>query len=231
MIIGYARISTGDQTHDLQIDALKAAGCERIWTETASGAKTDRPELADLLDHLRPGDTLVVWKLDRLGRSIQHLVGLIADLCDREVGFRSVTESIDTTTAGGRLVCHVFAALAEFERELIRERTMAGLNAARARGKVGGRRPSLTPAQVRTAQKLYDAETMTVGEIAEHLGVSRSTINRHVTLSRQSASGTEEGSGPATCTCRHSGDMRVLDRECPTHGDEAESRRVGRAGR
>lgn len=180
MILGYARVSTGDQTVDLQLDALRSAGCERIWEETASGAKTDRPELADLLDHLRSGDTLVVWRLDRLGRSIQHLIQVVGDLAERGIVFRSLTEAIDTTTAAGRCFFHVLAALGEFERELIRERTNAGIAAARARGKKGGRPAALTPAQIRTAKALYDAREMTVQEIADHLGVSRSTVNRAV---------------------------------------------------
>jgi DNA invertase Pin-like site-specific DNA recombinase len=146
-LLGYARTSTTDQHLDLQIDALTVAGCYRVFTETASGARTDRPTLAQLLDQLRPGDTLVVWKLDRLGRSLRHLVDTVTGLADRGVGFRSLQESIDTTTPGGKLVFHVFAALAEFERDLIRERTTAGLTAARARGRNGGRPPVLDPAR------------------------------------------------------------------------------------
>jgi DNA invertase Pin-like site-specific DNA recombinase len=132
-LLGYARVSTSDQHPELQVDALTAAGCYRVFTDRASGASTDRPELTTVLDQLRPGDTLVVWKLDRLGRSLRHLVDTITCPAERGVGFRSLQESIDTTTPGGKLVFHVFAALAEFERDLVRERTTAGL-APPARG-------------------------------------------------------------------------------------------------
>src|SRR5438067_795339 len=127
MYIGYARISTGEQTLDLQRDALEKAGCERLLTDTASGAKTERPGLTQALEHLRTGDTLVVWRLDRLGRSLRHLIDTLTDLDQRGIGFKSLTENIDTTTSGGRLVFHLFGSLAEFERDLIRERTNAGL--------------------------------------------------------------------------------------------------------
>jgi Resolvase, N terminal domain len=140
-LLGYARVSTTDQQPQLQVDALERAGCYRVFTETASGARADRPTLEQLLDQLRPGDTLVVWKLDRLGRSLRHLVDTVTGLADRGIGFRSLQEAIDTTTPGGKLVFHIFAALAEFERDLIRERTAAGLAAARARGPP--RRPAL----------------------------------------------------------------------------------------
>lgn len=143
MLIGYARVSTADQKLDLQNDALTKAGCERIFTDTAGGAGAERTGLEQALSFARKGDTIVVWKLDRLGRSLRHLVETLAALRDRGIGFRSLQESIDTTTSGGKLVFHVFAALAEFERDLIRERTRAGLDAARARGKKGGRRPKL----------------------------------------------------------------------------------------
>ncbi len=139
-LLGYARVSTLEQEPSLQLDALETAGCERTYTDHASGALADRPELAQAPDHLRRGDTLVVWRLDRLGRSLRHLVDTVGVLEERGVGFRSLTESIDTTTPGGRHVFHVFAALAESERDLIRERTHAGLAAARARGRRGGRR-------------------------------------------------------------------------------------------
>jgi DNA invertase Pin-like site-specific DNA recombinase len=178
--IGYARVSTDDQSPDLQTDALVAAGCERVFVDHASGTKTSRPELDRLLDHLRPGDVLVVWRLDRLGRSMRHLVGLIEDLAARGVGFRSVTESVDTTTTGGKLVFGIFAALAEFERALIVERTYAGLTAARSRGRVGGRPPALSPAQITTARTMYSAGDLTVAEIAESLKVSTATVYRAV---------------------------------------------------
>src|SRR5512146_3189384 len=139
MLVGYARVSTADQTPALQRDALSAAGCGRLFTDTASGAKAERPGLDEALEFLRPGDTLVVWRLDRLGRSLRHLIETVSLLEQRGIGFRSLQESIDTTTSGGKLVFHVFGALAEFERDLIRERTSAGLLAARARGRKGGR--------------------------------------------------------------------------------------------
>jgi DNA invertase Pin-like site-specific DNA recombinase len=132
-LLGYARVSTTDQQPHLQVDALTAAGCYRVFVETASGAAADRPVLEQVLDQLRPGDALVVWKLDRLGRSLRHLVDTVTGLAGREIGFRSLQEQVDTTTPGGKLVFHVFAALAEFERDLVRERTSAGLAAARAR--------------------------------------------------------------------------------------------------
>lgn len=180
MLIGFARVSTGEQTLDLQLDALQKAGSDRLSTETASGAKADRIVLAEVLAYLRAGDTLVVWRLDRLGRSLKHLVEVVTVLQERGVGFRSLHESIDTTTPTGRLTFHLFAALAEFERDLIRERTMAGLAAARARGRKGGRKPSLTPQKVKVARRMYAERDTTVAEIASVLGVSRATVYRHL---------------------------------------------------
>jgi DNA invertase Pin-like site-specific DNA recombinase len=177
-LIGYARVSTDDQNLDLQLDALKDAGCARIFTERASGALDDRPELAKLFDHLRDGDTVVVWRLDRLGRSLKHLIEVIRSLEERQVGFRSLTEGIDTTSAGGRLVFHIFAALAEFERELISERTRAGLAAARARGRRGGRPRSMTPEKLEVARQMHESRKHTVAAIAATLGVSRATLYR-----------------------------------------------------
>lgn len=177
MIIGYARVSTQDQNPQLQLDALSAAGCEQVFHETATGTLRERPELATCLRMLRKGDTLVVWKLDRLARSLKDLVEIIHDLHQRGVGFRSVTESIDTTSSGGRLVFHIFGALAEFEHSLIRERTIAGLAAARARGRKGGRKPALSPADVRKAAAMLADPNITKAEIAKHFGVSRVTLN------------------------------------------------------
>lgn len=177
--MGYARVSTTDQNPELQLDALNAAGCFRVWTDKASGAKTDRPELAAVMDALRPGDTLVVWRLDRLGRTLPHLIETVAELEARGVAFKSLTEAIDTTTPGGKLIFHIFGALAEFERNLIRERTMAGLSAARDRGRIGGRPSSLTPAKKRQATKMKgDGVPMT--EIAEVLNIARSTLYRNI---------------------------------------------------
>ena len=179
-LLGYARVSTSDQQPQLQVDALERAGCYRVFTETASGARVDRPVLEQLLDQLRPGDTLVVWKLDRLGRSLRHLVETITDIADRGIWFRSLQESIDTTTPGGKLVFHVFAALAEFERDLIRERTTAGLAAARARGHHGGRPSVLTGHKLQVAQDMYASGQYTVAAIAKTLGVSRASVYRHL---------------------------------------------------
>src|SRR5829696_3109181 len=179
MDIGYARVSTGEQTLDLQLDALKSAGCGKVYTETASGAKADRPVLEDVLSYLRKGDTLVVWRLDRLGRSLQHLIEVVAQLAARGIGFKSLTEQIDTTTSGGKHIFHVFGALAEFERDLIRERTQAGLAAARARGRQGGRPKALgTPAKVALAQALYEGGQTDISTICRTLGISRATLYR-----------------------------------------------------
>jgi DNA invertase Pin-like site-specific DNA recombinase len=180
-LLGYARVSTTDQQPRLQVDALKRAGCYRVFTETASGTCADRPTLEQVLDQLRPGDTLAVWKLDRLGRSLRHLVDTITELAERGVGFRSLQEAIDTTTPGGKLVFHVFAALAEFERDLIRERTTAGLAAARARGRHGGRPSVLSGHKLQVAREMYASGQYTVAAIATTLGVSRASIYRHVT--------------------------------------------------
>lgn len=177
MIIGYARVSTQDQNSQLQLDALSAAGCEQVFHEAATGTLRERPELAACLRTLRKGDALVVWKLDRLARSLKDLVEIIHDLHQRGVGFRSMTESIDTTSSGGRLVFHIFGALAEFEHALIRERTIAGLAAARARGRKGGRKPLLSPADVRKAAAMLADPNITKTEIAKHFGVSRVTLN------------------------------------------------------
>lgn len=177
-LLGYARVSTNDQDARLQHDALTAAGCYRIFTDTASGTLESRPELDKLLDQIRPGDTLVVWRLDRLGRSIRHLINHMDSLQQRRIDFKSLQESIDTSSSGGRLVFNIFASLAEFERDLIRERTNAGLQAARARGRVGGRPVALSPDKLRTAIRLYEQQDMTVAQIGEVLGVSRSTVYR-----------------------------------------------------
>ena len=174
-LVGYARVSTAEQDTALQTDALRQAGCERIFEDTASGAKTDRPGLTDALAYLRKGDALVVWRLDRLGRSLPHLIETIADLEARGIGFRSLTENIDTTTAGGKLFFHVFGALAQFERDLIRERTKAGLDAARARGRKGGRKPVVTPEKRQRAKALV-AQGFSVREAALRLKVSKSAL-------------------------------------------------------
>lgn len=179
MKIGYARVSTRDQNLDLQLDALKRAGCERIYQEVASGSKTARPALDELLGQLRAEDVLVIWKLDRMGRSLKHLVELVGSLIERKVGLLSLNDPIDTTNAQGRLVFNLFASLAEFERELIRERTRAGLSAARARGRVGGR-PKGLPLQAQAiamaAETLYRERRMSVTAIAQKLHVSKSTL-------------------------------------------------------
>jgi DNA invertase Pin-like site-specific DNA recombinase len=179
-LLGYARVSTTDQHPQLQVDALTAAGCYRVFTETASGARADRPTLEQLLDQLRPGDTLAVWKLDRLGRSLRHLVDIVTGLAERGVGFCSLQEAIDTTTPGGKLVFDVFAALAEFERDLIRERTAVGLAAARARGRHGGRPSVLTGHKLQVARQMYASGQYTVAAIATTLGVSRASVYRHL---------------------------------------------------
>ncbi len=176
--IGYARVSTLDQNMALQRDALAKANCDRVFEDTASGAKADRPGLAEALSHLRKGDTLVVWKLDRLGRSLKNLIEVTQDLEKKGIGLRSLQEQIDTTTPGGKLVFHVFGALAEFERDLVRERTNAGLVAARARGRVGGRKPVLTGKKAETALALYRSRTMPVAEICKTLGVGRTSLYR-----------------------------------------------------
>jgi DNA invertase Pin-like site-specific DNA recombinase len=177
MIIGYARVSTQDQNPQLQLDALGATGCEQLYQEKATGKFRERPELTACLRTLRKGDTLVVWKLDRLARSLRDLVEIIHDLEQRGVGFRSLTESIDTTSTGGRLVFHIFGALAEFEHGLIRERTLAGLSAARARGRKGGRKLRLSKADVRKAAAMLADPKITKAEVAKHFAVSRVTLN------------------------------------------------------
>ena len=178
MIYGYARVSTNDQTTDLQRNALERAGCDRILTDVASGARAYRPELDHMLDLLREGDTVVVWKLDRLGRSMRNLVDLMATFDERGVRLRSLTESMDTSTPGGALVFNIFGSLAQFERDLIRERTRAGLEAARARGRKGGRPAKLDGKQVREVRRLYGSKTVTVGQIAAMMHVGRSTVYR-----------------------------------------------------
>ncbi len=177
MHIGYARVSTQDQHPELQLDALTQTGCEQIFQERLSGRDRNRPELETCLKMLRKGDTLIVWRLDRLGRSLKDLVEIVQALEDRGVGFQSLTESIDTTNAGGKLIFHVFAALAEFERNLIRERTIAGLVAARARGRKGGRKVKMSKADVRKASAMLLDPRMTKTEVAKHFGVSRVTLN------------------------------------------------------
>ena len=188
-LVGYARVSTDDQDLSLQIDALTSLGInpDDIFTEKISGAKTDRPQLDACLAKLQQGDTLVVWRLDRLGRSMHHLVQLIENLRDRGIGFRSVSDGlIDTTSPSGELVFHIFSALAQFERRLIQERTKAGLASARARGRLGGRPPiDLDEAKVRAARRLHDDHTLSIDEICTTLNISRSTYYRYVQLRKK----------------------------------------------
>ena len=185
MKIGYARVSTRDQNLELQLDALNQAGCEVIYQEKASGALATRPALEKLLSQLRKGDTLYIYKLDRLGRSLKNLLDLVADLQGRGVDLVSLTDAINTASAQGRLVLNLFASLAEFERELIRERTHAGLAAARARGRIGGRRPGLSPEAERTAivaATLYQEQRLSVRDIAASLRISRATLYKYLRL-------------------------------------------------
>jgi DNA invertase Pin-like site-specific DNA recombinase len=191
MLVGYARVSTQDQNPALQLDALNGAGCEKVFTEKASGALRERPQLKAALDYMRSSDTLVVWKLDRLARSIKQLIETVEDMGERGIGLRSLTEAIDTTTAGGKLVFHVFAALAEFERGVIRERTKAGLEAARARGKLGGRPPALKASDLAAAKAMLRDPDITVAEVAKRLGVVPSTLYRHLPKARSTVM--EEG--------------------------------------
>lgn len=180
-LVGYVRVSTSDQDVTPQVDALRHAGAGRIFDDVASGAKDDRPGLAEATTYLREGDTLAVWRLDRLGRSLPHLVHTVAELAKRGVGFQSLTESIDTTTASGRLQFHLFAALADFERDLIRERTRAGLAVAKARGRNGGRRPVITPTKLARARELIDAKGLTVRKAAGRLHVGKTSLYRALT--------------------------------------------------
>jgi DNA invertase Pin-like site-specific DNA recombinase len=173
--VGYARVSTSEQDLTLQKDALNEIGCERIFTDHASGAKTDRPGLIEALSYVRDGDVLVVWKFDRLGRSLPHLIETVTDLNARRIGLRSLTENIDTTTPGGRLIFHVFGALAAFERDLVKERTMAGLAAAAARGRHGGRRPVVTPGKLERARALL-AQGLNVREAATRLKIGKTAL-------------------------------------------------------
>ena len=179
---GYARVSTQDQNLHLQKDALKKAGCRQIFTDVAGGGKAECPGLAKALDYLRDGDTIVVWRLDRFGRSLKDLIEKVTLLKERGVGFRSLQESIDTTTAGGKLIFHVFGALAEFERELIRERTHAGLSAARARGRIGGRPRILDAKQIALLRSLHKDQSNSVRDICKTLGISRATLYRYSVL-------------------------------------------------
>ncbi|MGI0034599.1 MAG: recombinase family protein [Nitrososphaera sp.] len=180
MLIGYARVSTQDQTLNLQKDALEKIGCSKIFTDTGSGAKAERIGLEEALEYVREGDTIVVWRLDRLGRSLKHLIETITDLNNRKIGFKSIQENIDTTTSGGKLVFHIFGALAEFERDIIRERTNAGLQAARARGRKGGRPRILSGKKVAHLQELYNNKSNSISEICKTLNISRATLYRYI---------------------------------------------------
>jgi DNA invertase Pin-like site-specific DNA recombinase len=180
MLVGYARVSTPDQSLNLQRDALRTVGCKRVFTDVAGGAGAERPGLTKALEYVRRGDTIVVWKLDRFGRSLRDLVESVTALKARRVGFRSLQEAIDTTTSGGRLVFHVFASLAEFERDLIRERTQAGLKAAHARGRMGGRPHILTGKRLELAQPLFNDPKNSSRDIAKTIGVSLATLYRYV---------------------------------------------------
>ena len=180
MVIGYCRVSSVDQSHDLQLDALHAAGCETLFVETASGTRVDRPELTKALDAARSGDTIVVWRLDRLGRSLRHLIEVAERLQQRGVALRSLSESIDTGTVSGRFLFHVLGALGQVEREILIERTRAGLHAAKLRGRLGGRPPVLDSAKIHAAKVLWASGTLTAAEVARQVGCAPSTLYRHL---------------------------------------------------
>jgi DNA invertase Pin-like site-specific DNA recombinase len=180
MNIGYARVSTDDQKLDLQMDALHSAGCNEIYQDVASGAKVQRTGLDKAVEYIRTGDTLVVWKLDRLGRSLKHLIDVVNNLNSRGVFFKSIRENIDTSNSGGKLTFHLFGALAEFERDIISERTMAGLAAARARGRVGGRPSVMNDQKIKLAKQLMANSSNNATDVAKTLGVSRATLYRHL---------------------------------------------------
>ena len=180
MLIGYARVSKHEQNLDLQLDALKAAGCEKIFKDKISTLKEERKGLQEALDFLRPGDVLVVWKLDRLGRTLKQLIELVAMFNQKGIGFKSLKETIDTTTSTGKLIFHIFGALAEFERDIIRERTQAGLDAARARGHEGGRPKSLTSKKVKMLQDLYNGRKHSIPELCQMFSISKTTLYRYV---------------------------------------------------
>lgn len=187
MLIGYARVSTLDQSPALQLDALRAVGCERVFEEMASGAKEDRPQLLAALDHMRAGDVLVVWKLDRLARSLKQLVNLLEVLNGRLIGFRCLAPAIDTTTPEGRLLYSITGAFAEFERAIIQQRTKAGLTAALARGRKGGRRPKLDAEGITAARAMLKDATLSVAAVAKRLGVSRATLYNYLPEARLNA--------------------------------------------
>ena len=182
MLIGYARVSTTDQHLQMQEDALKSAGCGDVFTDVVSGVKTARPGLQSALSHLRKGDMLVVWRLDRLGRSLAHLIQTIKELSEKGIGFKSLQENIDTTTSGGQLIFHIFGALAQFERELIRERTQAGLKAARVRGRMGGRPLQLNKMQIRKLKRHYDKGGLSVMEICKLFNITKPTLYRYLKM-------------------------------------------------
>jgi len=186
MIIGYARVSMHDQNLDLQKDALNEAGCEKIFVDKITGKLLNRPGLEKTMEVLRSGDTLIVWRLDRLGRSLKHLIEIVSELENREIGFKSLTESIDTTSPTGKLVFHLFGALAEFERNLIAERTKAGLAAARARGRVGGRPPALDEKQREALVLLYKEKKHSVNEICKIMGISKQTLYNYLRKAERS---------------------------------------------
>lgn len=185
MLIGYARVSTQDQNLELQIEALQKAGCKKIFEDRMSGSRAERPGLAQARDGLRAGDTLVVWKLDRLGRSVKHLVDLVGELQQQKVQFKSLTDSIDTGTASGRFFFHVMASLAEMERELIVERTRAGLEVARQLGRTGGRKRQMTDSKMKAAKKLLSSGA-SARDVASNLGVSVPTLYRWLPASTHS---------------------------------------------
>ena len=187
MWVGYARVSTDDQNLDLQRDALTQAGCKKTYTDQQSGVSADRLGLATALEVLRSGDTLVIWRLDRLGRSLKDLIRLVEQLEQRGIGLKSLQENIDTTTSGGRLVFHLFGALAEFERNLIRERTQAGLSAARARGRQGGRPKMLDADKRELALRLYRERQHSIADICRMMGISKSTLYNYLAEARGDA--------------------------------------------
>lgn len=191
MLIGYARVSTPEQDLSPQLAALSEAGCEKVFSDKASGAKANRAGLTDALSHARAGDVLVVWKLDRLGRTMKGLVDLAADLAERQIGMRSLTDGIDTAGTTGKLVFHIMAAMAEMERDLVRERTTAALIVARREGRVGGRKTVMTPKRIEAARKLL-ASGMTAREIAPTIGVSVATLYRHLPATEQEAINAEK---------------------------------------